>query len=564
MPDDGFHVYDTTLRDGAQQEGLNLAVGDKLAIARQLDQFGVGFIEGGWPGAVPRDTEFFRRAMTELDLKCAQLAAFGATRRPGVKAADDPQVAALRESGAPVVTLVAKSHDRHVLLALRTTLKENLAMIADTITHLRGEGRRVFLDAEHFFDGYRDNPAYAMEVVRTAAAAGADVVALCDTNGGMLPAELSDAVAAVTDMTGTRLGIHCHDDTACAVANTLAAVEAGVTHVQGTANGYGERAGNANLFSVVAALQLKKELMVIPSRSIREMSRIAHTISEITNVAPDSHQPYVGRSAFAHKAGLHASAVKVDPMLYQHIDPALVGNDTRLLVSEMVGRASVELKGRELGYDLSGDKDRLARITSRVKELEASGYTFEAADASFELLLRDERGERCEYFSVESWRVIVEGHEGGAVSSEATVKLAAKGERMVAVGEGNGPVNALDKALRSALERVYPELAGLQLTDYKVRILNGSHGTGAVTRVLIESGDGTGSTWSRPLPTACFAPLVSRLAGEHALQASPAGPVGRPSTSAELVPQVDFAHSATIFRSNLPEMSMPEVCEVGG
>jgi 2-isopropylmalate synthase len=499
MPGGDFHVYDTTLRDGAQQEGLSLTVADKLAIARRLDEFGVGYIEGGWPGAIPRDTEFFRRARTGLTLRHATLAAFGSTRRPNAVAADDPQVAALRESGAPVVTLVAKSHDRHVELALRTTLAENLAMIRDTITHLRAEGRRVFLDAEHFFDGYRGNPAYALEVVRTAAEAGAEVVALCDTNGGMLPGEVGDVVAAVAAATGARLGIHCHDDTACAVANTLTAVEAGATHVQGTANGYGERAGNANLFSVVAGLELKKHTPVLPPGCLGEMSRVAHAISEVTNVTLSSHQPYVGYSAFAHKAGLHASAVKVDPMLYQHIDPALVGNDMRMLVSDMAGRASVEIKGRQLGYDLSGDRAMAGRVVDRVKELEARGYTFEAADASFELLLRDElAGERLRHFRVESWRVIVERRPDGGVVSEATVKLVAKGERIVATGEGNGPVNALDNALRQALERLYPELARLQLADYKVRILEGSHGTGAVTRVLISSGDGggDGGTWS--------------------------------------------------------------------
>ena len=495
MPDDSFHVYDTTLRDGAQQEGLTLTVADKLAIARRLDEFGVGYIEGGWPGAIPKDTEFFRRARTELELRHATLAAFGSTRRPGAVTADDPQVAALRESGAPVVTLVAKSHDRHVTAALRTTLEENLAMIADTVRHLAAEGQRVFLDAEHFFDGYRSNPGYALEVVRVAAEAGAEVVALCDTNGGMLPGELGDVVTAAA-ATGARLGIHCHDDTACAVANTLTAVAAGVSHVQGTANGYGERAGNANLFSVVAGLQLKQGREVLPAGCMGEMSRVAHAISEVTNVTPNTHQPYVGFSAFAHKAGLHASAVKVDPMLYQHIDPALVGNDMRMLVSDMAGRASVELKGRELGYDLSDDKAAIGRVTDRVKDLEARGYTFEAADASFELLLRDELGQRREYFAVESWRVIVERHPDDRMTSEATVRLRAKGERLVAVGEGNGPVNALDKALRAALEQIYPELARLELTDYKVRILAGTHGTGAVTRVLIESDDGTGDTWN--------------------------------------------------------------------
>jgi 2-isopropylmalate synthase len=496
MRDDSFHVYDTTLRDGAQQEGLNLSVADKLAIARQLDELGVGFIEGGWPGAIPKDTEFFRRAQTELSLKHAQLAAFGATRRAGAKAADDPQVAALRDSGAPIVTLVAKSHDRHVELALRTTLAENLAMIADTVSHLKSNGQRVFLDAEHFFDGYKSNPAYALEAVTTAIQAGADLVCLCDTNGGMMPTELADIVRAVQNKTQARLGIHCHDDTACGVANTLVAVDAGVTHVQGTANGYGERAGNANLFSVVAGLQLKKGKSVVPTASLQEMTRIAHAISEVTNVSPNTHQPYTGLSAFAHKAGLHASAVKVDPMLYQHIDPALVGNDMRMLVSDMAGRASIELKGRELGYDLSDNKQAIASVTDKVKDLEARGYTFEAADASFELLLRNELGTNSEYFQIESWRVIVERLADGTVTSEATVKLTAKGERLVAVGEGNGPVNALDKALRAALEQIYPELARLELADYKVRILEGTHGTSAITRVLIESGDGTGDTWS--------------------------------------------------------------------
>jgi 2-isopropylmalate synthase len=497
MLDDQFHVYDTTLRDGAQQEGLNLTVADKLVIARHLDRLGVGFIEGGWPGAIPKDTEFFRRAQTELSLEHATLAAFGSTRKAGVAAADDPQVAALRESRAPVVTLVAKSHDRHVELALRTTLDENLKMIADTVRHLRAEGQRVFLDAEHFFDGYRFNPGYALECVRAAVEAGADVVALCDTNGGMMPTELADIVHHVAEATQARLGIHCHDDTGCGVANTLVAVEAGVTHVQGTANGYGERAGNANLFSVVAGLQLKKGKRVLDGEGITEMTRIAHAISEVTNITPDSHQPYVGLSAFAHKAGLHASAIRVDPMLYQHIDPAQVGNDMRMLVSDMAGRASVELKGRELGFDLSGDKEVIGRVTDRVKDLEAKGYSFEAADASFELLLRDElAGERKRHFTVESWRVIVERRADGTVTSEATVRLEAKGERVVAVGEGNGPVNALDRALRAALEQTFPELASLELTDYKVRILEGSAGTGAITRVLIESSNAEGDTWS--------------------------------------------------------------------
>src|SRR3954470_16146326 len=455
-----FHVYDTTLRDGAQQEGLNLSVADKLSIARQLDGLGVGYIEGGWPGANPKDTEFFARAAAELDLRNAKLAAFGATRRAGVKAADDPLVAALRDSGASVVTLVAKSHDRHVELALRTTLEENLAMVRDTVTHLREEGQTVFLDAEHFFDGYRANRAYALEVLRTAYDAGAEVVALCDTNGGMLPGWVADVVHDVRENAQVRVGIHCHNDTGCAVANTLAAVDAGASHVQGTINGYGERTGNADLVSVVANLQLKLDRRVLPPGLLRDATRIAHAVAEVTNVPPASRQPYVGVSAFAHKAGLHASAIKVDPNLYQHMDPSLVGNDMRLLVSDMAGRASIELKGAELGFDLSGDRDLVDRITDRVKLLENRGYTFEAADASFELLLAEEfDGRRPSYLTVESWRVITEtlthAQPGEEAVSEATVKLVAEGVRYVETGEGNGPVNALDQALRQALVRAF-------------------------------------------------------------------------------------------------------------
>ncbi len=498
-----FHVYDTTLRDGAQQEGLNLSVADKLTIARQLDELGVGYIEGGWPGANPKDTEFFARARDELDLRHARLTAFGATRRAGVPAADDPLVAALRDSGASVVTLVAKSHPRHVELALRTTLAENLAMVRDTVGHLRAEGQQVFLDAEHFFDGYRADRAYALEVLRTAYDAGAEVVALCDTNGGMLPGWIGDVVHDVVSTTEGRVGIHCHNDTGCAVANTLAAVAAGATHVQGTINGYGERTGNADLVSVVANLELKLDLRVLPHGLLADATRIAHAVAEVTNVPPASRQPYVGASAFAHKAGLHASAIKVDPALYQHMDPVGVGNDMRLLVSDMAGRASIELKGRELGYDLSGDSAEaralVDRVTARVKELEARGYTFEAADASFELLLAAEvDGARPSYLTVESWRVITEtlthAGPGEEAVSEATVKLVADGVRYVETGEGNGPVNALDQALRQALVRAYPEVAKFELIDYKVRILDQGHGTDAITRVLIETSDGE-SSW---------------------------------------------------------------------
>ena len=489
-----LHVYDTTLRDGAQQEGLNLSVSDKLAIARQLDDLGVGFIEGGWPGANPKDTEFFARAQRELDLRHATLAAFGATRRAGGTAADDVLVRALLDSGAPVVTLVAKSHTRHVEQALRTTLAENLAMIRDTVSFLRGEGRRVFVDAEHFFDGYRLDRDYALECVRAAAESGAEVIALCDTNGGMLPNQIADVVRDVIDGTAARIGIHCHNDTGCAVANSMAAVDAGATHVQGTVNGYGERTGNANILTVVSNLQIKQGRPLVAPERLREATRIAHAISEVTNVPPYSRQPYVGASAFAHKAGLHASALKVDPDLYQHTDPSLIGNAMRTLVSDMAGRASIELKAAEMGVDLADSPTLVAGLLAEVKDLELKGWTFDAADASFELLLRRHLGQAVNYFDVESWRVITDAREAGEATSEATVKLTAGGRRHVATGEGNGPVNALDHALRQALSAVYPELESLELVDFKVRILDASHGTDAITRVLIETADAR-TTW---------------------------------------------------------------------
>jgi 2-isopropylmalate synthase len=505
-----FQVYDTTLRDGAQQEGMNLSVSDKLAIAVLLDDLGVGFIEGGWPGAVPKDTDFFARAATELTLKNAVLAAFGATRRAGVRAGDDPQVRALLDAATPVVTLVAKSDVRHVERALKTTRAENLAMIADTVAFLVAEGRRVVLDAEHFFDGYRHDPEYARSAVTTAFEAGAEVVTLCDTNGGMLPTWVGEIVGELKDTvalgSGQLLGVHAHNDSGCAVANSLAAVEAGATHVQGTVNGYGERTGNADLVTVVANLELKGGMSLLADGGLREAARISHAISEITNISPFARQPYVGASAFAHKGGLHASAIRVDPDMYQHTDPTLVGNDMRMLVSDMAGRASIELKGRELGFDLAGQGELLSRVTNRVKADEAAGYTYEAADASFELLLRSELGRRPEFYTVESWRTIIETVPAGAAPpsvhapdavavAEATVKIRAGGERIVTTGEGNGPVNALDHALRTGLSRVYPELSRFELIDFKVRILDTELGTDAITRVLIETSDGEHS-WS--------------------------------------------------------------------
>jgi 2-isopropylmalate synthase len=495
-----MQVYDTTLRDGAQREGISYSVADKFAVARLLDDFGVGFIEGGWPGAMPKDTEFFRRARDELRLRHAVLVAFGATRKAGVAVEADPQVRALLDAETPAVCLVAKSDVRHVERALRTTGAENLAMVRDSVRHFVRHGRRVFLDCEHFFDGYRHDPAYTSSVAEVALAAGAEVVVMCDTNGGMLPSRISATIAELTDRLGIgadRLGIHCQNDTSCAVANTVAAVEAGVRHFQCTANGYGERPGNADLFAVVANLQLKLGLPVLPEGCLEQMVRVSHAIAEIANIAPDTHQAYVGSSAFAHKAGLHASAIKVDPALYNHVDPAVVGNDMKILVTEMAGRASIELKSRELGLDLAGRPDALSRVTQRVKDLEAEGWSFEAADASFELLVREEMGTAgAAPFALESYRVLVEHREDGAVVSEATVKVRVRGERVIATAEGNGPVNALDEALRVALSRHYPSLAGLELADYKVRILEGSHGSGAVTRVLLETLDRDGRDWT--------------------------------------------------------------------
>ncbi|AEV88236.1 transferase [Actinoplanes sp. SE50] len=489
-----YQVFDTTLRDGGQREGISYTVADKLAVARLLDDFGVGFIEGGWPGAMPKDTEFFARARTELNLRHAVLVAFGATRKAGVDVAADPQVRALLEADTPVVCVVAKSDIRHVERALRTTAEENLAMVRDTVRHLVANGRRAFLDCEHFFDGFRFDPEYTASVVRTAIDAGAERVIMCDTNGGMLPSMITKAITEVVERTGVsadRLGIHCQNDTACAVANTVAAVEAGVRHFQCTANGYGERPGNADLFAVVSNLQLKLGLKVLPDGCLEKATRVSSALAEIANIAPDTHQAYVGAAAFAHKAGLHASAIKVDPLLYNHVDPAVVGNDMRILVTEMAGRASIELKSRELGIDLAGHPDTLTSVTQKVKDLEAAGWSFEAADASFELLVRSELpGEDVTRpFTLESYRVLVEHREDGKVISEATVKLRVKGERVIATAEGNGPVNALDEALRTALSHHHPALRSFELNDYKVRILEGSHGTNAITRVLVETGD---------------------------------------------------------------------------
>lgn len=538
VPSATVAAYDTTLRDGAQQQSVSFTVEDKIAVARLLDGLGVAYIEAGWPGAIPKDTEFFARARTELDLRTARLVAFGSTCRVGARADEDPQVAALIDSGAPVITIVGKADPTHVERALRTSLEENLRMVHETVVHLRRAGRRAMVDLEHYFDGLvhaeasqarlsplgRDGrPAgevlpYPLAVALTAAGAGAEAVIACDTNGGTLPAHvggqvgvLRRALDAVGDE-GCVVGIHTHDDSGLAVASAMSAVEAGARQVQGCVNGFGERTGNANLLTLIANLELKTDWTVLPgdgaerSRRLTELSAVSRQVGEIANRAPSGRLPYVGAQAFAHKAGLHASAIKVDPDLYQHIDPAAVGNTMTMLVSEMAGRASIELKARELGIDTAGDCALLARVTDAVKRREARGYAYDAADGSFELLLREARGDRPEYFRVESWRASLQARphageqhlplDGATVTdSEAAVRMWVGGRRCAVLGEGNGPVNALDRALCDALAGTYPEIRSFELTDFKVRILDAERGTRAIVRVLIEITDGQ-RTWS--------------------------------------------------------------------
>jgi 2-isopropylmalate synthase len=488
-------TYDTTLRDGAQQVGLQFTVADKLRVTRLLDDLGVDVIEGGWPGSNPKDAEYFARAR-ELPWRHATLSAFGATRRPGRGVDDDPNLRALLDSGAPIVALVGKAWTLHVTEALRTTLDENLAMVADSVAHVAAAGRRVAFDAEHFFDGYAADPAYALAVAQTAAEAGAGTVVLCDTNGGSLPTTVARVVReVVAAVPGVRIGVHFHDDSACAVANSLVAVEAGASHVQGAANGYGERCGNADLFAIVAGLELKQGLKLLPQDRLAALTATAHAIAELANLPPDHRQPYVGGAAFATKAGLHASAIARRADAYSHVEPARVGNQARVLVSELAGRSNVLAKAGELGLDLVSDPELGTRVLDRVKELEHQGYAFEVADASFELLVRREAGQLRPPFDLEGYRVVVERRveDGdGTDLSEATVRLRVDGERLLAVGEGVGPVHALDQALRRALADRHPELEAVRLVDYKVRILDGRAGTRAVTRVLITSADGEG------------------------------------------------------------------------
>jgi 2-isopropylmalate synthase len=489
-------IFDTTLRDGSQQEGLSLTVDDKLRVAEQLDHLGVAYIEGGWPGANPKDEEFFSRARSELALSTATLVAFGSTRRAGARPEDDQVLAHLVGSGTSVACIVAKSWDRHVEEALRTSLEEAVAMVGDSVAHLRANGMRVFLDAEHFFDGWRHHREFALRVLGAAEEAGAEALVLCDTNGGSLPDQVGEAVADVRDRTSAQLGIHCHNDTGCAVASSLVAVQAGVTQVQGCINGYGERAGNADLSAAIPNLSLKLRIRTLPDGRLERLTPVAHHIAELVNIAPSSQQPYAGSSVFAHKAGLHASAIARRRDLYEHVPPDLVGNGTRVVVSEMAGRSTLAMKAAELGLDLDGEA--LSRVLDELKRLEHEGYHFEVADGSLDLMLRRATGWEQDYFEVESFRVITDhavDARAGAVTTEATVKVSVHGRRTVATAEGNGPVNALDGALREAIGPHFPVLDQVRLTDYRVRVLDTGKGTGAVTRVLVDTADDE-RTWT--------------------------------------------------------------------
>ncbi len=492
MAGERVEIYDTTLRDGSQQVGLDLTVADKLRVASALDALGVDVIEGGWPGSNPKDAEFFER-VRELEFRHATLAAFGATRLPRRTVDDDANLRALLDAHTPVVTLVGKAWTLHVDEALRTSREENLAMVAESVGYMAAAGRRVVFDAEHFFDGYQADRGYALAVLAAAAEAGADTLVLCDTNGGTLPDDVSRIVAEVADRSLTKIGVHFHNDAACAVANSVVAVAAGGLQVQGAANGYGERCGNADLFSVIASLELKRGHDLLPAGGLASLASTARTIAELANLPFDARQPYVGSSAFATKAGLHASAIARRPDAYSHVDPAEVGNQMHVLVSELAGRSNVLAKASELGLDLTSDPGLAGRVLDQVKETEHRGYAFEAADASFELLVRRSADMLPRWFELEGYRVVIErADQHGTDRSEAIVRLLLGADRVVAVGEGVGPVHALDQALRRGLADVYPELAGIRLVDYKVRILDGRAATSAVTRVMLTSADAEG------------------------------------------------------------------------
>lgn len=487
-------IFDTTLRDGTQGEGISLSVEDKLKIAQKLDQLGVHYIEGGWPGSNSKDIEFFRRAK-ELKLSQAKISAFGSTRRKDTRAEADPNLNRLVEAGVPVASIFGKSWDFHVHTAIQTTLEENLAMIFDSVQYLKSKGMEVIYLGEHFFDGYKNNPDYALQTIRHAEAAGADWIVLCDTNGGSLPGEVSDIVATVCRTVKAPVGIHAHNDCELGVANSLAAVQAGARQVQGTLNGLGERCGNANLCSVIPNLQLKLNYRCISDEQLQQLTPVARYVSEIANVVMPVNQPFVGAAAFAHKGGIHVSAIMKHPKTYEHITPELVGNKQRVLVSELAGQSNLMVKAQELNLDLSKQHTQTRDIIEKIKELEHQGYSFEGADASLELLLRRAFQDIEEAFTVESFKLLVEKSVGNAVASEAIVKLKVHGETVYTVAEGNGPVNALDNALRKALVQFYPDIKQMHLTDYKVRVLDEKDATAAKVRVLIETTDFQ-NTWS--------------------------------------------------------------------
>lgn len=493
-PSTRLWIYDTTLRDGTQREGLSVSIEDKLRIARQLDQLGIPFIEGGWPGANPKDVQFFWQ-LKEEPLTQAEVVAFCSTRRPNITAAEDPMLQAILAAGTRWVTIFGKSWDLHVTEGLKCSLEENLAMIRDTIEYLRCSGRRVVYDAEHWFDGYKHNPNYALKTLEVAIAAGAEWLVLCDTNGGTLPHEISQIVRDVIEVIPpvTQLGIHTHNDSDTAVANALAAVMEGARMVQGTINGYGERCGNANLCSLIPNLQLKLGYSCLPDNQLSQITQASRFISEVVNLAPDEHAAFVGRSAFAHKGGMHVSAVERNPLTYEHIQPEQVGNSRRIVISDQAGLSNVLAKARTFGIDLDKNNPAARKILQRLKELESEGYQFEAAEASFDLLMREALGKRQQMFELKGFQVhcdLVQGIESLNSNALATVKLAVNGQDILEAAERNGPVAALDAALRKALVNFYPQIAEFELTDYKVRILDGHSGTAAKTRVLVESKNG--------------------------------------------------------------------------
>jgi len=492
MDENKVHIYDTTLRDGTQREGISLSLNDKLNIAQKLDEFGVSYIEGGWPGSNPKDAEFFQ-AVRDMEFKNAKIAAFGSTRRKNSKPETDPNIMALMDAGTPVVTLVGKSWDLHVRDVLETDLEENLAMISESVAYLKAQGKEVIYDAEHFFDGFKANPDYALMTVKVAAEAGADCVVLCDTNGGTLTWEMHDVVGQIADAVETAVGIHTHDDGGCAVANSLTAVSAGATHVQGTINGYGERVGNANLCTIVPDLQLKMGKDCVPDDALPRVGELSRFVSEVANLPHDDHWPFVGASAFAHKGGIHVAAMRKNPLSYQHIDPTLVGNEQRTVISELSGRGNVLDKAAEFGVEVDSDEARA--IVLQIKELEAEGFSFEAGEASMSLLLRRLKPDYEAPFETVGFTTWISHREGDRMISDASVKIRIDGELFHTAAEGNGPVNALSLALRKAFYDKFPQLATVHLTDYKVRILDGANGTSARVRVLIDFIDDE-RTWS--------------------------------------------------------------------